>query len=157
MSPLQRGKHSKGSSKVQDEIHRNKLHGECIALKDVVILGFLYFISYHTKHVVLSYMKIKSTFIMITVFSVDLEIEPYYVKAITADVGVLLKGCNRLHLSIALVIFPCHAKGNVHKANRHKALTHTTNRDTQKASGQTNIKWRSCFYSLISYLYQHAH
>lgn len=48
-------------------------------------------------------------------------------------------------------------QGNVHKVNRHKALTHTTNRDTQKAAGQTNIKWRCCSYSLISYLYQHAH
>lgn len=99
MSPLQRGKHSKGSSKVQDEIHRNKLPGEYISLKDVVILGFLYFISYHRKHVVLSYMKIKSTFTMITVFSVDLQIESYHVKAIAAAIGVLFKGCNRLHLS----------------------------------------------------------
>lgn len=36
---------------------------------------------------------------MITVFSVDLQIESYHVKAIAAAIGVLFKGCNRLHLS----------------------------------------------------------
>ena len=156
MSPLQRGKHSKGSSKVQDEIHRNKLHGDCISLKDGVILGFLYFISHCAKHVVLGYMKTKSTITVITVFCVDLQIESYYVKAIAAAVGVLLKDCNRLHLPIALLTFPCHAKGNMHKVNRHKALTQATNTDTQ-AAGHTNIKSLCCFHSLISYLHQHAH